>query len=103
MPQNMIVSNGSTTTANTYNSSNTISGNEIFNFYRSGQTCTAILLMNGSTDWTISGNSFYQTTSIAPAASTAWSVIAVNTSLANNINITNNYLGGSTVLQLRLM
>ncbi len=96
MPQNMIVSNGSTTTANTYNSGNTISNNEIFNFYRNGQACSAILLMNGSTSWTISGNSFYQTTAMVPAATTAWNVIAINTSLANNINITNNYLGGSS-------
>lgn len=95
-PQNIIVSTGTTTTSARYNSNNTISGNEFFNFYRSGQSCSAILLMNGTTDWTISGNSFYQTTAIAPAASTIWSVIAVNTNLANNISVTNNYLGGSS-------
>lgn len=95
-PQNMIVSNGTTTTANTYNSGITISGNEIFNVYRSGQPCTSILLMGGTTDWTITGNSFYLTSTVAPGAATTIMGIAVNTNRANNITVSNNFFGGTS-------
>ncbi len=93
-PQNMIYSSGSTTTSATNNSGNTISNNEIYNFYRNGQTCCGVLLAGGTTDWTISGNSFYQTSTRTATTAVTYNVIFVNTSAANNITISNNYLGG---------
>ncbi len=93
--QNAIVSNG-TTTGGKYNNNITISNNEIADVYRNAQTCSAILLLAGSTDFTITGNSIYQTTTKTPTSSTVWNVINVNTSVANNITISNNYLGGSS-------
>lgn len=93
--QNAIVSLGTTTTTARYNSNITISNNEITNVYRNAQTCSAIMLMNGSTDFTITGNSIYQTSTRTPTSATSWNVIYVNTSGANNINISNNYLGGT--------
>jgi hypothetical protein len=94
-PQNMIYSSGSTTTTATYNSGNTISNNEIYNFYRNGQTCCGVLLAGGTTDWTISGNSFYQTSTRTATTAVTYNVIFVNTSGANNITISGNYLGGT--------
>lgn len=93
--QNAIVSNGTITTSARYNSNISITNNEIMDVYRDAQTCSAILLLNGSTDFTITGNSIYQTSTKTPALATVWNVINVNTSVANNINISNNFLGGT--------
>lgn len=93
-PQNMIYSSGSTTTSATYNSNNTISNNEIYNFYRSGQVCSGLRLEGGTSDWTISGNSFYQTSTRSTNTATTYIIIYVNTSNANNMTISGNYLGG---------
>ncbi len=95
--QNAIVSNGTTSTSARYNSGITITNNEIKNVYRNGTNCAAILLLNGSTDFTITNNSIYQTSTRTPTTGTVWSLINVNTSVANNINISNNYLGGTAV------
>lgn len=93
--QNAIVSNGTTTTTARNNSGITISNNEISDVYRNGQTCSAVLLLNGSTDFTITGNSIFQTATRTPTSATVWNLIYINTSSANNINVSNNYLGGT--------
>lgn len=94
--QNAIVSNG-TTSGGKYNNNITISNNEIYNVYREGQSCAGILLIGGSTDFTITGNHFYQTATRTPSLSTVYNVICVNTSVANNLNISSNYIGGGAV------
>lgn len=94
-PQLMIYSQGSTSSTGIYNSSNTISNNNIYNFYRPGQTCSGVRLGAGSTDWTISGNSFYQTTSRSTNTATYYSIIWVSDEDNNNTTISGNYLGGS--------
>ncbi len=95
-PQTMIYSNGTSTTAATYNSTNTISDNEIYNFYRNGQACSGVILTGGTIDWTISGNSFYQTVTRTATTATTFNVILVNGSNVNNTTISNNYLGGTS-------
>lgn len=92
--QNAIVSNGNTT-AGKYNDNIKILNNEIVDVYRNAQVCSAIMLLGGSTDFTISGNSIYQSTSWTPTSSTSWYMIYVNTSIANNITVSNNYIGGT--------
>ncbi|MBZ0203186.1 MAG: hypothetical protein K8I03_09245 [Ignavibacteria bacterium] len=94
--QNAIVSNGTTTTTARYNNNITISNNEIYNVYVNGAICTGILLLGGTSDWTITGNSFYQSTTVTPTVGTSWNMINVNTSRANNITISNNYFGGTS-------
>lgn len=94
-PQNAIYSSGSTTTTSTYNNGCTISNNEIYNFYKNGQVCSGVKLQGGTTDWIISGNSFYQTATRTATTATTYNVIYVNSSVANNITITGNYMGGS--------
>ncbi len=93
--QNAIVSYGTTSTTARYNSGINILNNEIIDVFRTSQNCAAILLLNGSTDFNISGNSIYQTATRTPTGATTWNVIHVNTSVANNITVSNNYLGGT--------
>lgn len=93
-PQIMIYSNGTASTSARYNSGNTISGNNIYDFYRSGQICSGITLEGGTTDWDITGNSFYQTSARSTNTATFYFVIYINTSNANNTTISGNYLGG---------
>jgi hypothetical protein len=95
-PQNIIVSNGTTSNSNRYNSGITISNNEIFNFYGNALISTGVLLLNGSTTFTITGNSFYQTVSRNPASASNLTMILVNTSVANGIVISNNFIGGTS-------
>jgi hypothetical protein len=91
----MIYSNGSTSPSSRQNKDITISNNEIYNFYRDAQNSTAVYLAGGSRDFTITGNSFYQTATRTNTSSAGWNVIYINTSAATNITVTNNYLGGS--------
>ncbi|MCI0450546.1 MAG: T9SS type A sorting domain-containing protein [Chlorobi bacterium] len=94
-PVNMIYSNGSTSPSSTQNKNITISNNEIYNFYRNGQNSSAVYLAGGSRNFTITGNSFYQTATRTNTLSSGWNVININTSAATNITITNNFFGGS--------
>ncbi len=93
-PVNGLYSLGTTTTA-ANNSGNTISNCNIFNFYGSTATDSAgVRLEGGNTDWTIAGNSFYQTVSrVAVAANVR--AIYINTTSGNNFAVTGNFIGGS--------
>ncbi len=97
-PTNLIYSAGTTTTTSQFNSGNTIANCNIFNFYNSGTTNAGvgINLQSGSSDWTITGNSFYQTTSRTTFGSGATqNAILVESSANNGIVITNNFIGGT--------
>jgi hypothetical protein len=78
------------------NSGNTISNNNIFDFFRSNNYSNGIYIGSNSKDWTISGNSFYETTTINPNGANAYYVINISTSV--NHLISGNYIGGSTSL-----
>ncbi|MBJ6108847.1 T9SS type A sorting domain-containing protein [Hymenobacter sp. BT523] len=77
------------------NSNNTIQGCNIFNF-----TFQGVGLANGTGgDWTISGNSFYNTGRTAVTTSTGLSVIAIRgASTATGTVVSGNYVGGSAPL-----
>ncbi|MBL0358337.1 MAG: hypothetical protein IPP72_16355 [Chitinophagaceae bacterium] len=62
-PVNVICTSG---TSGRENSTNTISNNNIFNFFRAASSSTGIYIYSNSIDWTVSGNSFYETTTIVP-------------------------------------
>lgn len=93
---NGIYSAGTTTTTATNNSNNTISNNKIFNFFgAAGSTSAGISLQTGNTDWTITGNSFYQTaTRTATSSATVYGITIANS--GNNFIVTGNYIGGSS-------
>ncbi len=98
-PTNIIYSAGTTTTTATNNSNNTISNNNIFNFYNSTSTSNAgvgVNISSGTTDWTISGNSFYQTsTRTTFGAAATMNAVLISNSSGNNFSITGNYVGGT--------
>jgi hypothetical protein len=69
-PLNGVYSSGTTTTIATHNSGNTISNNNVYNTFGASSTSYGINVVGGSTDWTITGNSIYQTAS--RSTSTIW-------------------------------
>jgi hypothetical protein len=58
---NGIYSSGSATTTLLNNSSNTVNNCNFFDYFSPSLASTGILISAGSTDWVITGNSFYQT------------------------------------------
>ncbi len=54
-----------------------------------------MLLAGGSTDWTISGNSFYQTATRTAVSQTVTPILINNTS-GNNFTVTGNFIGGDS-------
>ena len=93
-PLNVIYSAG---TAAKENSGNTISNNNIYDFLNKGTTSNGINLDANTTTWTISGNSFYETTSFVPTASVAYNAMQINNT-GTNYSITGNYIGGQAAL-----
>jgi hypothetical protein len=94
-PTNCIYALGTGTTTANNNSGNLINNCNIFNFYRSTAVITSGLsLLSGNTDWTISGNSFYQTVSRAGVATTVRAIYLSNTSTNSHV-VSGNFIGGS--------
>lgn len=95
-PLQGVLSVGTTTTAAQNNSGDQINNNNIFDFYNSGGTvANGVSIGAGSTDFTINGNSFYQTASRTMAASSGFISITVANTSGNNFTINNNFIGGS--------
>ena len=80
------------------NSENIISNNNIFNFLNHGLSSCGILISSYSTNWTISGNSFYETTNFIPtgALSPAFYAIQINNISGTGFIISGNFIGGSS-------
>ncbi len=90
-PQVSILSAGSV--AN--NNLNTISNNEFANCLSGTFTSSrAIYLTTFTTNWTVSGNSFYETTSIVPNGSNSTPITVIGVTSSSN-TVTGNYIGGS--------
>lgn len=91
LPTNGIYSLGTT---GRINNNNSIINNNIYNFYNASSISTGILLEGFTSNWTISGNKFYQE---APRTlpGVVCKVIHVNNTNGNGFNITDNYIGGS--------
>ena len=84
-----------------FNNSNTITYNNIYGFYNAtngNYWGAAILLTNGyNSDWTISDNSIYQTSTMGSGSTGADCFgIYVNGINGGNFTISNNYIGGSS-------
>jgi hypothetical protein len=97
-PAYAIYSSGTTTTTARYNSTNFILNNNIYNFYKKDSFYGGIQLTSGNGDgWIISGNSFYQQSSLTSvvASPSGVNVIFVNSTGINLCTITNNYIGGA--------
>ena len=84
-------------TATFENSNNSITNNNIFDFYISNTSATAtygIRVHTNNSDWTISNNSLYQTTSRAYGAAATFHY-GISVESGNNNLISGNYIGGS--------
>jgi len=92
-PYNAIFSSGAT---GRLNSGNIIRYNNIYNFFNPNNSSYGINISNSSTDWTIMNNSFYETTTFAPAGDYKYYPLFINT--GNNNIVSNNYIGGSEPL-----
>ncbi len=84
------------------NNSNTISNNEIFDFFAPAANSYGIFLSDNNNDWVISGNSIYSTVSrtlTGGSANRNWCGIGIapsgSASSSNGNQILNNYIGGT--------
>jgi hypothetical protein len=103
-PKNVVFSQGA---AGLPNNSNQILNNNIYDFMPNGGFGTAIKFDNYSTNWTISGNSFYETQTLTGGAAESYVIYASNKDMWGNystltgtygMTITDNYFGGSAPL-----
>lgn len=95
-PLNSIYSLG---TSAKENSANTISNNNIYDFLNKTATSNGIDLVANSTAWTISGNSFYETTQFNTDGSigSTYAFTAININNTGvNFTVSNNYIGGNS-------
>lgn len=95
-PLNAIYSLGTSTKEN---STNTISNNNIYDFLNKTAASNGVNLFTNSTAWTISGNSFYETTQFNTDGSivTTYAFTAININNAGvNFTVSNNFIGGNS-------
>ena len=97
-PLNSIYSLG---TSAKENSSNTISNNNIYDFLNKTAASNGVNLSTNSTAWTISGNSFYETTQFntdgGTGANFPYTAININNT-GVNFTVSNNFIGGNSAL-----
>jgi len=93
-PINVVYSEGN---SGSENNNNTISGNNIFDFFSRSTTSYGINISANSTAFTISNNSFYETSTFIPTVSSSatYSFIYINYSAGSGFQILNNFIGGS--------
>ncbi|MBS0657621.1 MAG: choice-of-anchor D domain-containing protein [Verrucomicrobia bacterium] len=92
-PANALYGFGSGASLGQFNSGNTVSNCNIYNFYSTSDSA-GVRLDGGNTGWTISGNSFFQTASRAAVAGTARAIM-INSSQGGSFLISGNFIGGS--------
>jgi hypothetical protein len=92
-PINAIYSLGTSLSENT---ENTISNNNVYNFFNRGISSNGINLGGNTSAWTITGNSFYETTSFAPTAWADYNVIKIDNISGGNYDVSDNFIGGSS-------
>ncbi len=79
------------------NNFNTISNNNIYNFLRVNSSSWGINVATMSSDWTISGNSLYETTTFVPTMGGNTYIPIRVASVSKNL-VSGNYIGGSAPL-----
>lgn len=92
-PINLVYSAG---TASRENSNNTISDNNFYDHFRTNSASSGISLAGLTTHWTITGNSFYETTSpFVPTGTFTYAAVNVSNTSGNGFVIAGNFIGGS--------
>jgi hypothetical protein len=91
-PVNAIYSLGS---EGSENSGNIIRNNSIFDFLNPNASSNGIALSDYSTEWSITANSFYETTDFEPEAGAInYSALSIDNTSGSNFSITGNFIGG---------
>ncbi|MGB2752525.1 MAG: fibronectin type III domain-containing protein, partial [Pyrinomonadaceae bacterium] len=96
-PVNGVSSTG-TTTLGLENNKNTVSNNNIFNFFSATGDHNGLLLGSGNTNWTVSGNSIYNTNGPLNVTTTSvvWNGIRMSSATGSwGHNVTGNFIGGT--------
>ncbi len=78
------------------NSNNIIRYNSIYNVLNPNFASTMLELNSYSSDFTIQGNSFFETETMEPTGNHAFEIIKINTSSGGNFVISSNYFGGQS-------
>ena len=92
VPRSLIYSYGSSSCPN---SGVIISDNNLYDFFDGIQTCYPLFVSSNSTDFTITGNSFYMQSELVTTVGFSDAMLYVNSSTGNNFVINDNYFGGS--------
>ncbi len=71
----------------------TISNSNIFNFFQPGNATSGININSFNNNWTVTGNSFYQTAARTSTASNQHNGVFISNS-GSGFTITNNFIGG---------
>jgi predicted outer membrane repeat protein len=91
-PVSSVYSNG---TSGKENSGNIISNNNFYNIFRRSAYSNGIIISSNNTNWTVSGNSFYETSDLITTSDDPYYMIWINNA-GINYTITGNYIGGSS-------
>jgi hypothetical protein len=100
VPSTLILSAGSTDNGAIQNSNNTVNSCYLYNFWNSANESNGLKLSNGTTDWIITNNHFYQEMDLFGTGSAKQQYAlnlnkGGNANALNNMIITDNYIGGS--------
>lgn len=77
------------------NSGNSICNNNIYDFLHPAIASNGIRIAANNTQWIISGNSLYETTSFAPVDSVRYKGISISSTTSSGIVVEGNFIGGS--------
>lgn len=94
-PINAIYSYG-LSTVGLGNDNNSITNNRLANVWAAATSTSFINLQNGTSTWTINGNSFYQTaTRTGTTGTSTHTMILISNTSGNGFTINNNFIGGT--------
>jgi trimeric autotransporter adhesin len=92
-PTNGIYSVGTTTSATHFNDNNTITNNNISNFFSAGSSTIGVFVGAGNSTWTISNNKLFQTATRTYTSGNTHNGIQVSNTSGNGFVITGNTIG----------
>lgn len=99
LANNAITNNGSRRVNALYsvggaNANNVLSNNAFYDTWSTTATSYSINLGSGSTGWSLSGNSFYETTTFNPGGAYSYYGIHINNTSGQGYSLTGNFFGG---------
>ncbi|MBL0177026.1 MAG: T9SS type A sorting domain-containing protein [Ignavibacteria bacterium] len=95
VPTTAVYSLGTTTTTASFNSNNTFTNCNIYNYFNPANESNAFKVAGGNTDWTITNNSIYQVNALTATTAATHYALNMNNTSANNHTISGNFIGGS--------